>query len=115
MLGIHKIGSDIRGCVYQKPVQLLKTTLIATGPTQVTTTGGTWFRIARIIAIKDLNGTNNAGVVKIGWTSTASQLPIVMAAGTSIVYEAPVGAKHDLADLYVSVATDNDGIVVVYS
>jgi hypothetical protein len=81
----------------------------------VTAVVGTWFRIARIIAAKTLAGGANTGIVNIGWSSAASNQPIALAVGASIVYEAPVGAKHDLSDLWISVASAGDGIVVVYS
>lgn len=113
MLGGHKISSDIRSVQYRKPIQLLVTS--AAGPTQVTSTVGTFFRVARIIAAKTLAGGANTGIVNIGWSSTASQQPIALAVGATIVYEAPVGASHDLSDLYLSVASAGDGIVVVYS
>jgi len=113
MQGAIKIRNDEKACKLVTPNQLLITS--AAGPTQVTSTVGTLFRIARIYGVKDLAGTSNVGSVKLGWSSSASQQPIVVTAGSEKVYEAPVGASHDLSALYLTVANAGDGVVVIYS
>jgi hypothetical protein len=114
MQGSVKLRNDEKACKYGKPNQLLVNS--AAGPTQVTTTVGSFFRIARILPVKDLAGTPNVGTVKIGWSNAASSQPLALAAGSApIVYEAPVGATHDLSDLWFVVANAGDGLVILWS
>lgn len=109
------IANDIDVCLPATPTQVLVTATILQSPKQLTATARTYFRSARILAVKALAGTNNASPVNLGFSATASQQPKVLAAGTEWLLEAPLGEKWDLSTLYLTVAADNDGVVVIYS
>jgi hypothetical protein len=113
MQGSVKLRNDRKACKYDVPQQLLITS--TGGPTQVAA-AGTFFRIAYILAVKTLSGTANTGTVKLGWNSAASSQPLALATGSApFLYQAPVGATHDLGDLWISVASSGDGVVILYS
>lgn len=59
--------------------------------------------------------TNNTGSVYIGVNSTNNTQTIEVVSGGMVTIEAPAGSFYDLYDLYLDVATANDGVVVIYS
>lgn len=108
------ITNSLASCIAATPTQLLKTTTTAASPAVVAAVA-TYFRKAIIYAVKTLAGAVNTSDVNIGFSGTASQQPIVIPPGGEYVLEPPNGAKWNLADLYLTVATNGDGIVVLYT
>lgn len=116
MKGGMAIVSSINYCEYVKPTQLLVQTTVAAGPTQLSTSQ-LYFRKATVMAAKSLageGGTANQSNVFVGFASAASQQPFILAPGNERTFEPPNGAKWSLADLYLVVSADNDGVVVLY-
>jgi hypothetical protein len=94
--------------------QFLKTTTTAAGPTALSTTKTT--RNFTLIACKGLDGPTaspNTGKVFIGQSAAASQQPIEMSPGDERSFEKE-GGVFDLASFYLTVATNGDGVVVIY-
>jgi len=111
---VKAIANDIQCCIYDKPVQAL-ITMAAGDPPGPMASLPTYYRWALLYGFKSESGTNNVGTVKVGWNSGANKQPIAVAPGGLVVIEAPLGAKWNLQDLYMDVANDDDGVVIVYS
>lgn len=60
------------------------------------------------------NRTANTGTVWIGSLSADNTQPIPIASGTSVSVSIPQGSALNLSQLYLDVATANDGVLVVY-
>lgn len=98
-----------------KPMaQFLKTTTVADGPTQLSAVPLNYHN-ASIIAQKGLDGTANAGTVKLGYSASASEQPLELEPGDERTFRAPAHGRGDLSQLYLTVANDDDGVVVVYT
>ena len=108
------LANGINYCVPCQPEQFATTTLIATGPTPIAASQ-TYFRKATILAKKALAGTANTGNIQLGPSGTASEQPYTLGPDDEITLEPPLGAKWDFQDWYITVANDNDGVVVIYS
>jgi hypothetical protein len=70
-----------------------------------------WFRTARCRGLKAAR-TANTGIVYLGLDATNDTQPFSIAASAELVLEAPTGARLNLADLWVDVATNADGVVI---
>ena len=108
------ISNSIANCIAATPTQLLKTTTVAASPA-VVAASATYFRKAIIYAVKTLAGAVNTSDVNLGFSGTASQQPILIPPGGEYTLEPPNGAKWNLADLYLTVATNGDGVVILYT
>lgn len=95
------------------PLQFLKTSTAAAAPVALSATALT-FRTATVLAQKALDGTLNTGNVKLGFSAAADEQPIELAPGDQQVFEVPVGQEWDFQSLYLKVATNGDGVVVLY-
>ncbi len=109
------IASDINCCVPATPQQFLVTQADHTAAPKALASTRTYFRRATILACKALDGTNNTGDVQLGPSASASEQPFLLAPGDQVSLEAPTGAKWDFEDWYFTVASDGDGLVVIYS
>jgi hypothetical protein len=108
------LANGINYCIPCRPLQFAATTTIAAGPTPITA-AQTYFRKATILAKKAVAGTANSGNIQLGPSATASEQPYTLAPDDEITLEPPLGAKWDFTDWYITVANDNDGVVVIYS
>lgn len=108
------ISNEITACIAATPVQILKTSTAAAAPVALTA-AQTYFRKAIVYGVNTLAGVANTGSVYIGPSATASQQPIEIAPGAEYVLEPPNGAKWNLADWYLDVGTNGDGVVVIYT
>ena len=96
-------------------MQFLKTTTTAAGPTALRS-GTTTTRKFTLIACKGLDGPTaspNTGTVQIGMSATASEQPFELAPGDERTFENVNGA-YDLSKIYLTVATNDDGLVVIF-
>lgn len=58
--------------------------------------------------------TPNTGDVYVGWTSTNDAQPYKITSDGEVWFNAPEGAKWNLAELYIDVTTNADGLVILY-
>jgi len=97
--------------------QILVTATTATSPKQVSSVMKQ-FRNALVIAQKSLDGAaagkTNTGIVYLGQSATADEQPIAMSPGDERVFAAPAGAMWDLSQWYMAVASNGDGLVIIY-
>jgi hypothetical protein len=70
-----------------------------------------WYRHARFVGLKAVR-TANTGIVYLGLSSTNDTQPVSIAASATLTLEAAVGARLDLGDLWIDVATNADGVVI---
>jgi len=97
------------------PREVTKTNASATVPVRLTATKGQHlFRRATFYGRLDAR-TNNTGTVWLGWNPTNDTQTVAVSSGASVVMEAPPGSWLDLYDIYLDVATTNDGVVAVYA
>ena len=88
-------------------------TAAATGtPARITTTAQ-WFRKASIYGKATVQGAANTDKVWIGVSSVDGENAIEVLAGGEVIIEAPEGGRYNLADFYVDVAVNGEGVVVV--
>ena len=96
------------------PLQFAKTSTAAAVPVALTAVPKA-FQKATVLGKKSLDGTDNAGDVRIGASATANQQPYQLGPGDEVILEAPFGRSWDLAQWFLDVDTDGDGVVVIYS
>lgn len=117
--GVNAIASNLDYAVPVTPRQFLRNADIVDGPTVLgnnnVTGAGEYFRSATILGRKSLDGTANTGSVKLGLSALASKQPYVLTSGASITIEAPLGSKFRFDGWYFVVASDGDGVVVIWS
>lgn len=77
----------------------------------ITAKADLFYRTARFLGNKAAR-TANTGNVFLGLTSTNDAQPTAIATGAVLTLEAPTGAKLNLADLWIDVATNADGVVI---
>lgn len=77
----------------------------------ITAQADLWYRTARFTGLKAAR-TANTGIVYLGLAATNDTQPLSIAASTVVPLEAPVGARLNLADLWIDVATNADGVVI---
>jgi hypothetical protein len=93
--------------------QVLRTALISDGRVAMSATN-LWVQRVTVLGKKTLSGTVNAGSINLGPSSAASEQPYVVVSNDVITIEAAAGVEFNLADWYFIVASDGDGIVVIY-
>lgn len=76
---------------------------------------GNYFRHATVTAQRDLAGTPNVGVVRFGVSNGANLQPVLLNPGDQQVIDAPVGCKYDFAKWFLAVATNGDGVAIIFS
>lgn len=81
-------------------------------PITITPIEEVYIRKAIVYALKDTDGTPNAGNVQIGPAETT--LPIILSPGDEYVIEPPLGTKTDLFAWYIDAANADDGVVIIY-
>lgn len=96
------------------PVQALINSTIAAGPQSCSQGGSIMVRQVTVFGIKALAGTVNAAPVLIGFSATANQQPVSIAAGASLTITMPQGAMFDLNQLKFQVGADGDGVLLWY-
>lgn len=96
------------------PEQFLKTSTAAAAPVALSGVPIS-FRRATVLAKKALDGTDNAGNVRIGPSGAPNEQPFLMAPGDEVTLQPAVGQQWDFADWFLDVDNDNDGVVVIYS
>jgi hypothetical protein len=94
------------------PTTVIKT-VAASGTPESIAADGTFFRHATVFAKKAAR-TVNTGVIYVGTTSVNDAQPYDLEPGDVWTIDAPAGGKLDLNDFYVDVATNGDGVVVIY-
>ena len=97
------------------PQQIVKTVAASGTPEAITATSPTYFRHAMFTGHNDEARTANTGNVWLGVTSGNSTQPIRIVPNQTITLEAPLGLMFDLSSWYLDVATNGDGVVVIYS
>lgn len=85
----------------------------STGTPVAWTNANTWVRKVTILGKKAAR-TDNAGTVYIGPTSGNDTQGFAITAGGEAVLEAAPGSLINLADWYVDVTTNNDGVMLIY-
>lgn len=119
MKGVNAVASNLDYAIPVVPHQFLRNADIADGPLVLGNTnvsgGGEYFRSATILGRKSLAGTANTGTVLLGLSNAANQQPYPLTAGASITIEAPLGSKFRFDAWYFKVASDGDGVVVIWS
>jgi hypothetical protein len=70
-----------------------------------------YYRTAHFRGLKAAR-TANTGIVYLGLSSTNDSQPLSIATSAVLTLEAPTGARHNLADLWLDVATNADGVVI---
>lgn len=96
--------------------QFLKTNTTAAGPVSLTAGVTRNYRKASIFACKGLDGPTaspNTGTVYLGFSAGAGEQPMEMQPGDERTFGNEQGML-DLAGIFLKVATDGDGVVVVY-
>jgi hypothetical protein len=104
--------------VMAAPERIAARTIIVTAsssgtPVSVTTGTNIWCTRATIIGNKAAR-TANTGTVYIGPESGNDTQAYPILTGEIHVFVAPPGASLNLADWYVDVATNDDGLVIIY-
>ncbi len=100
--------------------QFLKTTTTAASPVSLTAIT-TNFHQATIIARKSLDGSAgggvNAGSVYLGYSSAAGEQPLELTPGDQVLWKGPGNGKgmDDLKNIFLTVANNGDGVVVIYT
>lgn len=95
------------------PTQITKT-VAASGTPEALAAAGSFFSRAILIGKKAAR-TNNTGIVYLGIGSTNDTQAWEIAAGAVLTLEAPMGQRWDLNDWCLDVATNGDGLVIIYS
>lgn len=93
--------------------ELQKTNSSATAPVQVSSST-VQFKRATFYGKKAAR-TDNTGNVWIGFSSTNDTQMALITSGGSVVIEAPDGYFYDMTNIWLDVATTNDGVMVIYS
>lgn len=93
--------------------QIIVTASSSGTPVSLTTGTNVWCTRATIIGNKAAR-TANTGTVYIGPTSANDTQPYKILTGEIHVFEAPPGTSINLADWYVDVTTNDDGLVIIY-
>jgi len=96
------------------PQQFAKTSTAAAAPVALMATPKS-FQKATVLGKNSLDGTDNSGHVRIGASASPNQQPYELARGDEVILEAPLGRAWDLAQWFLDVDTDADGVVVIYS
>lgn len=96
------------------PLQFPKTVAVPGTPEPLKAVP-TLFVKATIIAVKDLAGAANVGVVKLGWSPAVNEQPIVMNPGDQREFTPPQDRQWDLNKLYLDAANAGDGVVIIWS
>lgn len=97
----------------------LSESLVATAALPADPTTGTayqkevLFRRATMLAKKDAT-TANTGDARVGWSATLLPYDVPTGAIPDDI-EAPLGSVYDLADLYIKVGADGDGLIFIYA
>lgn len=73
-----------------------------------------FFRKATLLGMKTAR-TDNAGLVWAGWSAADGSQPFRINAGGEASFEAPIGEKWSLGDIYIDVENAGDGVVVSYT
>ena len=98
------------------PQQIIKTVAASGTPEAITSTSPTYFSNAIYIGLKAVNPrTANSGIVYLGVTSGNETQPIAINPSEVYSISAPTGVIFDLSTWYLDVATNGDGVVVIYS
>lgn len=85
---------------------------IATAATgTLTAKADLWYRTLRATGNKAVR-TANTGTVYLGLLATNDTQALAITTGATVTLEAPVGARLNLADLWIDVATNADGVVL---
>lgn len=71
------------------------------------------YRVARFLGNKAAR-TANTGTVYLGLESTNDTQALPITTGATVVLEAAPGARLDLSDLWIDVATNADGVVILW-
>lgn len=96
--------------------QFLKTSSTSGTPVALKSTK-TNFNQALLIGFNTLSRTNNTGDVYIGFSSSANEQPILITPGGTYLLDFSLrytDSRPDLAAIYLDVATNGDGLVVVH-
>lgn len=70
-----------------------------------------YYRTARFAGLKAAR-TANTGIVYLGLEATNDTQPVSIATSAILTLDAPTGAKLNLADLWIDVVTNADGVVI---
>ena len=98
---------------YNDPQQIIKT-VAASGTPEVITDTPTYFSYAIFLGERAVR-TANTGIVYLGVTSGNDTQPLAINPGQTLSLSAPIGMEFDLNKWYLDVATNSDGIIVIYS
>lgn len=110
-VGTFRVESVPSGTTFTFAPTTGATVTTATGT--ITGYGLVYYRRADFLGNKSWQ-TVNTGDIYLGVSSTNAEQPVLVSSGGSAYEEAAPGAKLGLHDLYLDVATANDGVVVVF-
>lgn len=102
-----------RAATAETITQIIKT-VASSGTPEALAATATYFRKATIIA-KKAGRTPNGGIVYLGVTSTNDTQPFALAIDQVIQINAVAGTALNLANFYLDVATNGDGVIIWYS
>lgn len=77
----------------------------------ITAKANLWYRRVRFLGNKDTRSANT-GTVYLGLSSTNDTQPLAITTGATVSLDAPEGARLDLGDLWLDVATNADGVLI---
>ncbi len=108
------ISNVLANCIAAVPLQFLTTSTAAAAAVAVRATQ-IYFRHAIIFGKKSLAGTNNTSDVNLGFSAAANEQPISIPPGGEYELKPPNGVKWDFNTLCLKVATNFDGVVIIYT
>lgn len=112
-LAVQPVAAAVASETLLTPSEITKT-VAASGTPEALAADGTFFHVAKIKAIKASRAANT-GTVYLGCSSSNDSQPIELGAGDEITIDVGVnGAKLDLNDFYLDVATNGDGVTIQY-
>lgn len=79
----------------------------------LTAQGQLWYRRALFLGLKAAR-TANTGSVFLGFESTNDAQALTIGTGATLTFDAAVGARLNLADLWLDVATNADGVCIIW-
>lgn len=106
------MANNIADNVAVIPLQFVKTNNV--GAPVAFSAAALYFRWAFVIAQQDHAGTPNAANIRIGFSGAGNAQPIELAPGDQYEIPMPLGAKVNFQNLYLDVASNGDGVSVIY-
>lgn len=88
-------------------------TVAATGTPEAVSATAIWVKKATFLGKKAFR-TDNTSTCFLGTSSTNDEQPFQLPAGGEVAISAAEGCEFNLADWYIDVGTNADGVVCIY-